>query len=133
MPWGITIKDTVVDRYSVKFEDRTTDPPVEIALDRLRLKAENIATVGKQRGKFSFTTLYNRQGSVSLGGTFAVDPPSMNAKVQAKALPIGPMQPYYTERVKILLTGGSVSAEGNVSFNAPKGKPVSAGFRGRCP
>ncbi|MBP2677177.1 MAG: uncharacterized protein H6Q82_242 [Deltaproteobacteria bacterium] len=129
-PWGITIKEAVVDRYSVKFEDRTTDPPVEIALDRLRLKAENIATGGKQRGKFSFATLYNRQGSVSLGGTFAVDPPSMNAKLRAKALPIGPMQPYYTEKVKILLTGGAVSAEGNVSIDAPKDKPLRAGFRG---
>ncbi len=129
-PWGITIRETVVDRYSVKFEDRTTDPPVEIALDRLRLKAENIATVGKKRGRFSFATLYNRQGSVSLGGTFAVDPLSMNARLQAKALPIGPMQPYYTERVKILLTGGTISAEGNVSFDAPKDKPLRAGFRG---
>ncbi|MHB1024514.1 MAG: DUF748 domain-containing protein [Desulfobacteria bacterium] len=129
-PWGVTIGETVIDRYSVRFEDRTTDPPVEIALDRLRLKAENIATGQKQHGKFSFATLYNEKGSLSLGGTFTVDPPSMNAKLQAKALPIGPMQPYYTEKVKILLTGGTISAEGNVSFDAPKGKPVGAGFRG---
>ena len=129
-PWGITIKETVIDRYTVRVEDRTTDPPVEIALERLRLKAENIATGGKQRGKFSFATLYNRQGSVSLGGTFVVDPPSMNARLQAKSLPIGPVQPYFTEKVKILLTGGSISAEGNVSVDAPKEKPVRAGFRG---
>jgi uncharacterized protein involved in outer membrane biogenesis len=129
-PWRITIKETIVDRYSVRFEDRTTDPPVEVALDRLRLKAENVATGGKQRGKFSFSALYNRQGSVSLGGTFAVDPPSLNAKLQANALPIGPMQPYYTEKVKILLTGGSISAEGNVSFDLPRDKPVRASFRG---
>ena len=129
-PWGITIRETFVDRYSVKFEDRTTDPPVEIALDRLRLKAENIETVGKKRGKFSFTTLYNRQGSVSLGGTFTIDPPSMTARLRANALPIGPMQPYYTEKVKILLTGGAISLEGDVSFDAPKGKPPRAGFRG---
>jgi uncharacterized protein involved in outer membrane biogenesis len=105
--WGITVKEAVIDRYSVRFEDRTTDPPVEIVLDRLRLKAENMATGQKQRGKFSFATLYNERGSVSLGGTFAVDPPSMNAKLLAKALPIGPMQPYYSEKVKILLTGGT--------------------------
>jgi hypothetical protein len=129
-PWRVAIKETVVDRYSVRFEDRTTDPPVEIALDRLRLKAENIATGGKQRGKFSFATLYNRKGSISLGGTFAVDPPSMNARLRAKALPIGPLQPYYTERVKILLTGGAISAEGSVSLDAPKEKPLRAGFRG---
>ncbi len=42
------------------------------------------------------------------------------------------MQPYYTEKVKILLTGGAISAEGNVSFDAPKGKPVRAGFRGEA-
>ncbi|HEY6097260.1 MAG TPA: DUF748 domain-containing protein, partial [Candidatus Deferrimicrobium sp.] len=108
-PWKVSIRETVVDRYSVKFEDRTTEPPVEIALDRLRMRAENLATVGKQRGKFSFATLYNRKGTVSLGGTFAVDPPSMNARLQAKGLPIGPMQPYYTEKVKILLTGGTIS------------------------
>jgi len=129
-PWGITIKETIVDRYSVSFRDRTTDPPVEIDLDRLRLKVENIATDGKQHGKFSFATGYNRQGSVSLGGTFTVDPPSMNARLRAKALPIGPMQPYYAEKVKILLTGGLISAQGNVSVDAPKGKPVRAGFRG---
>ena len=54
----------------------------------------------------------------------------MNARLKANALPIGPMQPYYTEKVKILLTGGAISAEGNVSLDAPKGKPVRAGFRG---
>ncbi|MBE0605621.1 MAG: DUF748 domain-containing protein [Deltaproteobacteria bacterium] len=129
-PWGITVKETIVDRYSVSFRDRTTDPPVEVDLDRLRLKVENMATGGKQHGKFTFATLYNRQGSVSLGGTFTVDPPSMNATLQAKALPIGQMQPYYAEKVKILLTGGSISALGNVSVDAPKGKPVRAGFRG---
>ncbi|HEX9850782.1 DUF748 domain-containing protein [Candidatus Deferrimicrobium sp.] len=129
-PWKITIKKTVVDRYTARFEDRTTDPPVEIALERLRLTAANLATGGKQRGKFSFATLYNQQGSVSLNGAFAVDPPSMSARLQAKALPIGPIQPYYTEKVKILLTGGTISAEGNVSLDAPKGKPVRAGFRG---
>jgi len=129
-PWRIVIKEAVVDRYSVRFEDRATDPPVEIALDRLRLKAENIATGGKQRGRFSFATLYNRTGTVSLGGTFAFDPPSMTARLQAKDILIGPLQPYYTEKVKILLTGGAISAAGGVSLDAPKGKPVRAGFRG---
>jgi len=129
-PWGITVRETVLDRYSVRFEDRTTDPPVEVALDRLRLKAENITTGAKRHGKFSFATLYNRQGSVSLDGTFAVDPPSITARLRANALPIGGMQPYFAEKVKILLTGGSISAQGDVSVDAPKDRPLRAGFRG---
>ncbi len=129
-PWGIIAKEFLVDRYSVSFEDRTTDPPVEIALDRLRLKLEYLTTDGKKPGKISFSTGYNRQGTISLGGTFTVDPPSMNARLRAKSLPIGVMQPYYSEKVKILLTSGTTSAEGNVSVDAPKGKPVRASFRG---
>jgi len=129
-PWGITVRETVFDRYSVRFEDRTTDPPVEIDLGRLRLRAENITTGAKRHGKFSFATLYNRQGSVSLDGTFAVDPPSITARLRAEALPIGGMQPYFAERVKILLTGGSISAQGDVSVDAPKDRPLRAGFRG---
>ncbi|MBP2685262.1 MAG: hypothetical protein H6Q81_167 [Deltaproteobacteria bacterium] len=129
-PWRVTIKKTVVNGYAVRFEDRTTAPPVEIVLDRFRLAAENIAIGTHQRGRFSFSTRYNRQGNVSLGGTFSADPPSFNAKFQADNLPIGPMQPYYTERVKIFLTGGSISAEGNVSVDARKDQPLRAGFRG---
>jgi hypothetical protein len=129
-PWKVTIKRTVMDRYAVRFEDRTTAPPVEVALDRLRLNAENIALGSGQRGKFSFATLYNRLGDVSLSGTFSADPPSLNAKLQARNLPIGPMQPYYTERVKIFLRGGSISADGNVSIDARKDQPLHAGFRG---
>ncbi|HLN91069.1 MAG TPA: DUF748 domain-containing protein, partial [Patescibacteria group bacterium] len=129
-PWKVTIKKTIMNRYAVRFEDRTTAPPVEIALDRLRLTAENIAIGSRQRGRFSFATLYNRQGNISLSGTFSADPPSLNAKLQARNLPIGPMQPYYTERVKIFLTGGSISTEGNVSIDARKDQPLRAGFRG---
>lgn len=114
----------------VRFRDLTTDPPVELDLDRLQLTADNVATEKDRKATFSFSTRYNRQGSVSLGGTFAIDPPSMSAKLRAKALPIGPLQPYYAEKVKILLTGGAISAEGNVTVDAPKDKPVRAGFRG---
>jgi hypothetical protein len=114
----------------VGFRDLTTDPPVELSLDRLQLTADNVTTEKDRKATFSFATLYNRQGTVSLGGTFAVDPPSMNARLQVKALPIGPMQPYFTEKVKLLLTGGAISAEGDVSIDAPKEKPVRAGFRG---
>ena len=106
---------------------------MEIALDRIRLKAGNIATGGKQRGKFSFATLYNQAGSVSLNGTFAVDPPSMNARLQAKALPIGPMQPYYTEKVKILLTGGRSRRTGTFRSTPRRESRCAPGSAGKRP
>ena len=128
--WVATLKKVAVDRYSVRFGDQSTDPPVELHFDRIRLRAENVATEKNRKGKFTFSAGYDKEGSLSLAGSLTLDPFSMGGKLAAKTVPIGRMQPYYTERVKILLTGGSVSAEGDVTVDAPKGAPPRATFRG---
>ena len=131
-PWAVTLRTATIDRYAVRFEDRTTDPPVELSLDRLRLHAENIATERNRKGKLSFSTTVEREGNVSLGGAFSIAPPSLTAKVRVAGFPIGPVQPYFTDKVKILVTGGSVSAEGNISVDAVKGAPTGVGYKGEA-
>jgi hypothetical protein len=128
--WVATLKKVAVDRYAVRLRDLSTDPPVELPFDRIRLRAENVATEKNRNGKFSFSTGYDREGTLSLAGTFSLNPLSLRGKLQAKTLPIGRMQPYYTKGVKILLTGGTFSAEGNVSFESPKDGVPRAGFEG---
>ena len=128
--WVATLKKVAVDQYAVRLVDQSTDPPVDLKFDRIRLRAENVSTEKNRQGTFSFSTGYDREGTLSLAGAFALNPFSVKGKLQAKTLPIGRMQPYYTERVKILLTGGTVSAEGDVSFDAPKGESPQATFRG---
>jgi hypothetical protein len=115
----------------VRFRDRTTDPPVELFLDRLQLMADNVTTEKDRKAKFSFSTAVHRTGSVSLDGDFSVDPPLWRAKVRVKAIPISPVQPYFTNKVKILVTGGAVSAEGDLSVDATKGRPTNIGYKGK--
>lgn len=131
-PWRITLRSAAIDRYAVRFEDRTTDPPVALSLDRLRLRAENLTTERNRKGKLSFSTAVEREGSVSLGGAFSVDPPSLRAKVRVSGLPIGPVQPYFTDRVKVLVTGGTVAAEGDVSIDAGGGSATRVGYKGEA-
>jgi len=114
----------------VRFRDRTTDPPVEVALDRLQLTADNVTTEKDRKAKFSFSTAFQRTGSVSLDGDFSIEPPSLGAKVRVKAIPISPVQPYFTDKVKILVTGGAVGAEGDLSVDARKGAPTNVGYKG---
>ena len=115
----------------VRFRDRTTDPPIDLSLDRLRLMADNVATEKDRKAKFSFSTAVHRTGSVSLDGDFSVDPPLLGAKLRVKAIPISPVQPYFTDRVKILVTEGTVSAEGDLSVDATKGRPTNVGYKGK--
>ncbi|MDO8737408.1 DUF748 domain-containing protein, partial [Candidatus Deferrimicrobium sp.] len=115
----------------VRFRDRTTDPPIDLSLDRLQLQADNVTTEKDRKAKFSFSTAVHRAGGVSLDGEFSVAPPSLGAKVRVKAIPISPVQPYFTDRVKILVTGGAVSAEGDLSVDATKGRPTTVGYKGK--
>jgi uncharacterized protein involved in outer membrane biogenesis len=129
-PWVFTLKKGSIDRYSVRYDDRSTDPPVMVSLDRLRLRSQNVSTLKNRKGTFSFSTVYNRTGDISLAGDVTVDPPSMKARIRANALPIGVTQPYYTSRVKIVLTGGDTSLDGTVALVARQGGPLHAEYRG---
>ena len=131
-PWFVTLKKTVVDRYSVRFEDGATTPRVEMAFEGMRLRAENVTTEKNRKGTFSFATRYEREGTLSLAGSLSVDPLSMAGKLRAKGLPVGRLQPYWTENVKVLVTGGRVSAEGAVRIAAPKGGPLHAQYKGEA-
>jgi len=127
----VTLRASKVERYAVRFEDRSTDPPVELSLDRIRLRAENVTTEKNRKGKISFSNTIGGEGNVSLAGVFSVDPPSLRAKVGWKALPIAPVQPYFTEKVKILVTGGAVAGEGDLSIEGKGGK-TSVAYRGEA-
>jgi uncharacterized protein involved in outer membrane biogenesis len=130
-PWRVTLRTSKIERYTVRFEDRSTDPPVELSLDRIRLRAENVTTEKNRKGKLSFSNTIGGEGNVSLAGAFSVDPPSLRAKVRGKALPIAPIQPYFTDKVKILVTGGAVAGEGDLSIEAKGGK-TSVAYEGEA-
>ena len=131
-PWMITLRKAAIERYAVRFVDGTTDPPVDLSLAPLRITAENVSTVRNRRGKVSFSAKVAREGTVAVGGAFSVDPPSLRARVRVASLPIPPVQPYFTDKVKILVTGGSVSATGDLSVDAPKGKAARILYKGEA-
>jgi hypothetical protein len=130
-PWVVTVRSSKIERYTVRFEDRSTDPPVELSLDRIQLRAENVTTEKNRKGKLSFSNTIGQGGNVSLSGAFSIDPPSLRAKVRGKALPIAPIQPYFTDKVKVLVTGGAVSGEGDLSIEAKGGKK-SVAYQGEA-
>ena len=131
-PWKFTLRKAAVERYAVRFVDGTTDPPVDLSLAPLRITAENVSNERNRRGKVAFSATVAREGTVAVGGSFSVDPPSLRARVRVASLPIPPAQPYFTDKVKILVTGGSVSAAGDLSVDAPKGKPARILYKGEA-
>lgn len=131
-PWSVTLRRVSIEKSAVRFTDRATDPPVELSIEPMRLRAENVSTVRNRKGKISVSATIAREGTVSFDGGFSVDPPSAQARLRVDSMPIAPVQPYFTDKVKILVTSGSVSAAGNLSVEVLKGNPARVAYWGEA-
>ncbi len=131
-PWAVTVKKAAIDRFAVRFLDASTEPPVALEIEPIRLHLENVSTRRNRRGKVTFSATIAREGTVSVSGPFSIEPPSLRAKVELRSLPIRPAQPYFTDKVKILVAAGSVSAAGELAVDVPAGKPPAIVYKGEA-
>jgi hypothetical protein len=131
-PWSVTVKKASVDRYGVRFDDVSTTPDVSLSLDGIRLRAENATTEKGRKGAFSFSTGYGGKGKLSLGGSFSLDPILLAGRLKASRLPVGLLQPYWTDSVKVLVSDGDVSAEGAVRVSAQADGRLRAEYKGEA-
>ena len=128
--WIVTLKQVIADGYGVTWEDLEPAEPVSINVANMKLRGENISTAKKSRGKASLSMVLNGKGAVSASGAIGVDPLSAGLSVNLKSIDIGPFQPYFTDRVRITVTGGDISTSGKVSIALDRDKKLHAGFAG---
>jgi hypothetical protein len=53
-------------------------------------------------------------------------------KLELKGIEIPPLQPYFTDKVKITVTGGAISTAGNLSFTSNEKKEIKASYKGEA-
>jgi uncharacterized protein involved in outer membrane biogenesis len=131
-PWQVMVKDFALEGYAVKVEDMVPSQPVAMTVGRIRVAGKNISTARNNRGKLSASLTLNRKGSLSTNGTVSLNPVALNMRVNAKAIDIVPFQPYFTDKVKIILTGGALSARGNISLRYTKGTGPKVVYSGEA-
>ncbi len=131
-PWQITMKNLLAEGYRIQFEDAQPSQPVTMVADRIKLHEENLSTAGNTTAKVSLSCRINKTGSVSVNGSFGRNPVKANVRVDVKTIDTVPLQPYFTDKVKIIVTNGDVSAKGNVLLGYSKTKGVQATYKGEA-
>jgi uncharacterized protein involved in outer membrane biogenesis/acylphosphatase len=129
-PFLITVKNIQAEGYAVNFEDLVPSEPVSLAAGQIKITGENLSTVKNSRGKISLSLRLNKSGSVSAGGSLRLNPLSANITLNVKGAGIAPFQPYFTDRVKIIVTGGNIMTKGNLTVSQAEGGGIKAGFKG---
>jgi hypothetical protein len=73
-----------------------------------------------------------KKGVVSANGILGIDPLSAQIKLTTKEIPVMPVQPYFANTVKIMVTDGSISSNGNVLLEYSKEKGMTASYKGEA-
>ena len=129
-PWTVKAEMISVNQYRIQARDEVPSEPVDVVVEELNLKAENLSTaLNSTPGKASFAFRLDK-GTVSSEGTLDVAPIAADLQVAVKDIDIRPFQPYVTDRVKVTVTDGRLSTTGRLEFSTKEPPGLQAKYTG---
>ncbi|HET6515317.1 MAG TPA: DUF748 domain-containing protein [Thermodesulfovibrionales bacterium] len=131
-PWLLVLRNIAAENYAIKGEDLVPAQEVIINAERIRFRGEGISTAKGAKAKAALSFTVDKKGSVSANGAFSIDPLSMALAVDVKDVSIVPVQPYFTDKVKVIVTDGAVSSKGNFSFAYTEAKGIAVAYKGEA-
>lgn len=128
-PWIANVTKLGVADVALRIEDRSTTPVVVQTVDELTLSVENLSTEPGKTGTVSLKSRVNQKGSLKVDGSVELMPLKTALKVETQAIPLLPLQPYFTNFLNIALTRGQVSNSGDVTVQMGK-EGLNATYKG---
>jgi uncharacterized protein involved in outer membrane biogenesis len=114
-PWQVVIGKVRLDGYTVRVKDQSPFEAVTMSANRVTLRGENISTEPGKKGKASLSFDLNGKGTIDAEGEIGISPFLLRLGLAVKDLDLVPLQPYFSEKVKIVVTSGAVSGDGSLS------------------
>jgi hypothetical protein len=130
--WVFTLKKIVAEQYEMTAEDLVPSQPVRVNIGQLKLECENLSTLENSISSLSLSFTVNKSSAFSARGEVGINPVLANLKLNVKGLDVIPLQPYFTDKIKIIVTGGKFSTNGTFSFTYAKGSESKATYRGEA-
>ena len=135
-PWKIKLAKYHGEDLGVRFEDKAVSPSAVQGISDLNVDLENLSTEPGQATKLAGRFKLNGKGQVELSGNVNLVPLAADIKLAIKTVELLPLQPYFTEKLNIELTGGQVTLGGDLQLRqAGAGGPsvapgLAGGFKG---
>jgi len=131
-PWLIKVGQVSMDDYTVKAEDQTVAEPINLVIDQIRLRADRLSTAEGQKGNAALALRFNQKGTISTEGTIGINPISANLKLSLKEIEVRPLQPYFTNGVKMTVTDGAFSTAGNLTLGFSDKNELRTTYQGNA-
>lgn len=123
-PWSITLNRAELKQWKASFTDLALDEPVKIVADALTLQAQDISNRENRRGRLELAARLNETGTLAVQGPLSLNPVAAEMKVELRDFGLVPLQPYFGNRINILVTSADLSVTGNSTLALqPEGPP----------
>ncbi len=125
-PWLVTLKRADLQQWKISFTDLALPEPVKILADVVSIQASDISNQQDQKGQIDLRATLNQDGTLVVQGPLAINPVAAELKIDLKNFGLVPLQPYFTDRLNILLTSADLSVAGSTKLAlAPQGPPAA--------
>jgi flagellar motor protein MotB len=114
------VDDLLLDKADITYMDSQPTEPVKLHFSPLTFKAASLSTEKGATGKIELEGILNKKGEFKDKGTLTLEPLSMELQFDWKDIGIRAFQPYFTDYVKIDVTRGALSSQGNFSLTKNK-------------
>ena len=129
-PLVLTIDDIILAGGKVSYSDASGSSPVKIDAGDLSVAARGISTAGEGGGTAEITCSVNRTGRLSLGTSFVFRPLSADITLTLEGFQPAWVQPYFIDKVPVLVRRGMLSSKGRVRLARTEGRPLDLKFTG---
>ena len=131
LAWAFTLNRFSLKAAEIAVDDALPAKPVHVAVAPLDVTAQGLSTVAGAQGILDLRCKVNGSGVVSMRGGVGLNPLTARLVAEVKELPLVPLQGYVSDRVRVVVNDGTVSASGTVTVSSAGATP-SAGFEGRA-
>ena len=128
--WQWLVKKIAIDRYGITFDDQVPAQPVTHVVEPIKLAVENLTNRKDATGKLALDLGINKTGKVLASGPVGINPLSADLSLDVMGIDLIPLQPYFGDKLKILVTSGNVQVRGVLGLKSQDAGPLSVAFKG---
>ncbi len=110
------VDNVVLDKADITYIDVQPSQKVNLHIAPLSFTAANLSTDKATPGKVELKATLNKKSELKAVGTMTLSPFGTDLKLDLSNIRIRDFQPYFTDKIKIDVTRGAMTAAGNFSL-----------------
>jgi hypothetical protein len=130
-PWTMSVGRVSIGNWAARIESKGLPQLAVTAVTAISMAAEGVSNAsGSAPGKIELKATVNRSGAISVAGALGLQPVHADLALALKSVDLLALQPYFTERVNLLVTQADLSTHGRFALDVAADGSIKGGFRG---